>query len=199
MDFIPSGISQGEAVTLTNKFRFELSKQKEFKVYEREDIAAILKEQGFQQVGCTTDQCAVEIGKLIGVNNVIVGSVGNVGKIFSIITRVINVETGEIVKIAETNVQGTIEELFLNGVRDNVNQIVSGKDQSKCSIVTYGFITSKTDSVPVYSAPNINSIEIGYIKKGNSYQAADGDKRYWKVCINNGVGFVPKVWTTQIK
>jgi len=31
----------------------------------------ILVEQGFQQSGCTTNECMVEVGKLIGVENIV--------------------------------------------------------------------------------------------------------------------------------
>ena len=39
------------------------------KVIEREMMEEIIKEQGFQQSGCSTDECMVEVGKLIGVEN----------------------------------------------------------------------------------------------------------------------------------
>ena len=35
----------------------------------------ILVEQGFQQSGCTTNECMVEVGKLIGVEKIVSGSI----------------------------------------------------------------------------------------------------------------------------
>ena len=39
----------------------------------------ILKEQGFQQTGCTSDECVVEVGKIIGVQQMVGGSISKVG------------------------------------------------------------------------------------------------------------------------
>ena len=44
----------------------------------------ILKEQGFQQTGCTDASCAVQAGQLLNVKYMIIGSVDRVGNIYSI-------------------------------------------------------------------------------------------------------------------
>ena len=56
----------------------------------------ILKEQGFQQTGCTNTECAVEAGKLIGVGKIVIGSIFKVEKLYSLDIRMVDVGTGKI-------------------------------------------------------------------------------------------------------
>jgi hypothetical protein len=48
---------------------------KGIRILERSRIYSILKEQGFQQTGAVDFSTAVEIGKIVGVNAVFIGSV----------------------------------------------------------------------------------------------------------------------------
>lgn len=73
---ISKNIEKSHAYILTDKLRGELIKTNKFSIVERQEMDEILKEQGFQQTGCTSKECAVEIGQLIGVRLVLIGSVG---------------------------------------------------------------------------------------------------------------------------
>lgn len=69
---------------------------KRFRVMERAQINAILREQGLQQSGaCDGGECAVQMGKLLSVDMLVVGSVAKVGKIHSVSARLVDVESGE--------------------------------------------------------------------------------------------------------
>ena len=59
-------------------------------------MVEILKEQGFQQTGCVSNECVVEIGALLGVQQMISGSIGRVGETYTIDIELISVQTGEI-------------------------------------------------------------------------------------------------------
>ena len=78
------GLSQQESVTLTNRLRSMLVQTNTFIVLERGKMEGILQEQGFQQTGCTSTECVVEMGKLLNVQKIISGSIGKVGKIYTI-------------------------------------------------------------------------------------------------------------------
>ena len=67
---------------------------------EREKMEAILKEQSLQQSSLFDSTTAVRTGKLIGAEYIVVGSFAAVQPSMRIDTRVIRVETGEIVKTA---------------------------------------------------------------------------------------------------
>ncbi len=117
VNFKGNNISDGEVNALTDRLRVELFKTKYFKVIEREMMEEVLKEQGFQQSGCTTDECMVQIGRLIGVQKIIGGSISKVGNIYSVSSRIVNVETGEIEKTEVYDHTGNIGQLLTEGMR----------------------------------------------------------------------------------
>ena len=51
---------------------------------ERNQMEEILNEQGFQQSGCTSAECAAEVGALLGVQNMVSGSFGLLGNTYTI-------------------------------------------------------------------------------------------------------------------
>ncbi|MFC1620165.1 CsgG/HfaB family protein [Candidatus Neomarinimicrobiota bacterium] len=87
------GISETEVQALTNRLRVELFQTSRFAVVERDQMRAIMEEQDFQQTGCTTNECLVEVGQLLNVQQIFAGSISKVGEVFSIEVRVIDVLT----------------------------------------------------------------------------------------------------------
>ena len=75
-----------------------------------------IKEQKFQYSGCVTDACMVEIGKMIGVNQIVGGSISKVGNVYSVSARIINVETGEIENTGVYDHTGDIGGLLTEGM-----------------------------------------------------------------------------------
>ncbi len=94
LDFEGRGINSLEAATLTDRFTSEIGKTEAMLLVDRTMVEEILKEQGFQQSGCTTDECAVEVGALLGVQFMISGSIGKLGETFTIDAKMTSVETG---------------------------------------------------------------------------------------------------------
>jgi len=92
----------------------ELVKSKKFRVFERNKLASIMKEQGLQQSGAINPATAVQLGKLIGVKYIITGAVteygtsqsgfnaagfgrlGKKGYSSAVDVRAVSVKTGEI-------------------------------------------------------------------------------------------------------
>ena len=66
IDLEGRGISALEAQTLTDRMRSELVSTGAVTIVERGQMAEILDEQGFQQTGCVSSECAVEVGKTAG-------------------------------------------------------------------------------------------------------------------------------------
>ena len=78
-------------------------------------MADILKEQGFQQSGaCTDEGCLVEMGQLLGVEQMVSGSLGKLGRIWVVNMRVIDVQTGKIIMVVSEEYTGGLEELVGN-------------------------------------------------------------------------------------
>ena len=143
MDFRANSLSKGEVKALTDRLRNELFSYKQFDLMERAYMEEILDEQGFQLSGCTSDECVVEAGKLIGVQQIIGGSVSQVGKTFTVAARIISIETGKIVKTASYDFTGEIDNLLKEGMKHIAAQL-AGIDPK---IIEYGNI-SITSNVP---------------------------------------------------
>jgi curli biogenesis system outer membrane secretion channel CsgG len=90
--------------------RVELFKTKYFKVIEREMMEEVLEDKDFNNQVVQPDECMVQIGRLIGVQKIIGGSISKVGNIYSVSSRIVNVETGEI----EKQKYMTIQEISVN-------------------------------------------------------------------------------------
>jgi TolB-like protein len=108
-----SGISLKEAETLSDRLRTELVNTGAFIVLERGQMDEILQEQGFNQSGCISSECAVEAGRLLGVQKMVAGSVGKVGEIYSVEARVFDVETGEILQAHQFDYEGEVSGLLI--------------------------------------------------------------------------------------
>lgn len=97
------GITEGEALTISDRLRGELIATGKFTVLERSDMAAVLAEQGFQQSGaCSDASCIVEVGQLLAVHAMVGGSIGLIGEVYSVNLKLIDVASGEIaLQVAE--------------------------------------------------------------------------------------------------
>ena len=118
MDFEGKGVSLIEASALTDRLRTELFQTGKYRVLEREMMDRILDEQGFQETGCVSTECIVEVGLLIGVEQMVSGSISKVGNVYSVSARIVNVETGEISKPATYNHVGDIGNLLRFGMKN---------------------------------------------------------------------------------
>jgi len=123
IDFTGKNVSAEEASALTDRLRIELFKTKKFTVIERERMDTILKEQGFQLSDCTDDACIVEMGQLVGVEQIVAGSVSRVGRVYSIAARIIGVEKGDLVNIATFDHEGEIGDLLKFGMQNIALQL----------------------------------------------------------------------------
>jgi TolB-like protein len=107
-----SGVTSGEIEVISDRLRGELFNTGKVNVMERDQMQEILKEQGFQQSGaCTNEACMVEMGQLLGVEQLVTGSLGKVGSMFLVNLRVIDVKTAKIIKVVSVDIKGDIEEV----------------------------------------------------------------------------------------
>ncbi|MFQ6616214.1 MAG: CsgG/HfaB family protein [Fidelibacterota bacterium] len=113
LDMEGRGISALEAQTLTDRMRSELVNTGAVTVVERGQMQEVLEEQGFQQTGCTSAECAVEVGKLLGVSEMVTGSIGKIGQSYTIDVRMFSVETGAISKSVNRTYKGEVDGLIM--------------------------------------------------------------------------------------
>lgn len=112
LDFEGRGISQLEAQTLTDRLSSELAQTGAMILVERNQMNEILDEQGFQQSGCTSAECAAEVGALLGVQHMIAGSFGKIGNSYTIDAKMFSVETGQTEKTVSRTYKGEIDGLI---------------------------------------------------------------------------------------
>ncbi|MDD9879412.1 MAG: hypothetical protein OXR70_07585 [Candidatus Marinimicrobia bacterium] len=112
LDFVGSGITTQEAQVLTQRLGSELVQTDALIMVERNQMNEIMEEQGFQQAGCTSAECAAEIGALLGVQKMISGSFGKIGNSYTIEARMFTVETGETEKTVSKTYKGEVDGLL---------------------------------------------------------------------------------------
>jgi len=140
LELEPVGLSSNEAQVLSNRLRTELFKTDKFTVLERDKMDEILIEQGFQLSACTTNECAVEVGKLIGVEKMVAGNIAKIDNLFTIDIRLIDVETGEVIKTATEDCACELKDVLTNSIR-NVARSMAGLE-----------VENKTTNVKTYES-----------------------------------------------
>ncbi|MBU0711628.1 SUMF1/EgtB/PvdO family nonheme iron enzyme [bacterium] len=125
LDFEGLGVTEVEAKALTNRLRAILVKTGTYQVVERGKMDAILDEQGFQLSGCTSEECVVEVGQLLGVQKMLAGSISLVGKTYSVEMRIIDVELGRIDNTSTYDIKGEIDQLLTDGMESALSKLLS--------------------------------------------------------------------------
>ncbi len=143
LEFQTSGsIDRNEATTLTNRFRGILVKNSLFNIVEREKMQDILKAQDFNLTdNCNTAECAVQVGQLLGVEAMIAGDIGRVGKAYTIDLRYVDVESGKISQTIQRNYRGDVE-----GLLDEIEKIAQVFPKIAKQAASVAFSTSATPS-----------------------------------------------------
>ena len=111
---------------ITERFQTEVSATNQFVILNRNQIDLILKEQGFQQSGtCSSSECQVKVGQLLGVDKLITGKFVTFGGIYSINIGYMNVETGVIEHSISFEVQGTLVNVLTSGCKEGADRLVA--------------------------------------------------------------------------
>ncbi len=87
-----------------------LIKTERFSVLSYTDIEKILAAQEFSLSDCTDEACAVEIGKLLAAEQIVVGEISGIGETFILSLRLVDVSTGKSLK-AESIQINSIDDL----------------------------------------------------------------------------------------
>ena len=134
MELDGNGVAESDLGGLSERLRTELFSTGKFEVIERSRVDDILREQGFQQTGCTNTQCAVEVGQIIGVGKIVVGSVSRIGPTYSVSIRMIDVATGKVVKVATGDCDRcTVSDVLKRGI-GAAAQVLAGLDVQQATV-----------------------------------------------------------------
>ena len=178
MELDAVGLSQNEAKIITARLRTDLFNSGKFTVLERDKMNEILDEQGFQLSGCTTNECIVEVGKLLGVRHMIAGDIGKIGSMFTITIRMIDIQTGKILKTATEDCECKIEKVLTTSVK-NVAQILAG---NKITTSTYSKSEQNQETLTEWDKLNISREEwVKYKRSGiDSFEEWKLENSFWK-------------------
>lgn len=125
-----NGVDPSEAAALEDNLAAKLQQTGKVRVMERSQMDKILKEQSFQQSGsCDGGECAVEMGRILGIDQMIVGSVGLVGSTYTFNLRLVDVATGEAVRSSALTRRGTIDDVLTVLIPKAVTEL-TGDDKS---------------------------------------------------------------------
>lgn len=132
------GISQSEAEYLSEYMRGQVTRlissadfRKEtgidYTVVERAQMDKIFDQFEIQNTGCVDVSCAIEFGKMLSVERILIGSAGLVGQTYSIAARIVDVESARTIGVADYQYTGPIDELLRTGISSVVNDIMYGQ------------------------------------------------------------------------
>jgi len=97
------GVSAMDASVVSDFLRDALTNTKTYNLVERSSMEQLLSEQKFQMSGCTSDECAVKMGKILNVQRMILGSFSKLGDVYYISVRMVDVEKGTIMSAETVN------------------------------------------------------------------------------------------------
>lgn len=164
-----NGITNDEKSIFTNRLRSKLINTGNFTVIERNRMDEILKEQGFQKTGCTDNECAIEIGRLLNVKYIITGNLDKLEDLYTIAVRLVDVETGEITKSVDEDCKGcSIQDALLKSVTNAADKL-AGKEvaptlsnstrENNSTVIEYRIISHDRITEKTNANSNVNYIE----------------------------------------
>lgn len=120
------GISDIEASVLTDRLGLELFKTGLFTVLDQGKMKEILAIQNFPLTGRESEEDLAEAGQLLGVEQMMVGSVIKIGNTCTVILKLHDARSGAIVQVTSYDHLGTIAQLWNPGM-SVVARIIAGK------------------------------------------------------------------------
>ncbi|MFC2060936.1 CsgG/HfaB family protein [Elusimicrobiota bacterium] len=190
-EFEARNVSAMDALTVSDFIRTELVKTGFFKVLDRSNMSVLLEEQSFQMTGCTTQECAVQMGKLLNVKKMVIGNLTKLADVYFITASVIDVETGEIM-LSERIKAPTAEELV--DAAEELGKVIASELTGRKVTIKESRVVSgeKKDGVPrikeISEEEEKAKIDIGAfdkVKKRNIYEVYAEDEKIATLIIKN--------------
>tara|TARA_R110000868_G_scaffold368227_1_gene631220 strand:- start:55095 stop:55712 length:618 start_codon:yes stop_codon:yes gene_type:complete len=110
---ITTGLTESDAIVLTNKFRNEIANAPNYTSVERDKIEAVVKEGLFGESDIADQNEAIQLGRQLSATKIILGNIGKIGTTYSVVVRIIDVETGSIENSESLEHRGQLEDLLV--------------------------------------------------------------------------------------
>lgn len=126
LDFGRVGASKVEASAITDHLREELLRTGKFTLVDRSQMDSVLKEQAFQQTGCTDQDCAVQVGRVLGITKRVTGRITKIGDAGWLVSaQMIDVETAETLRAESLRFRGDFFDLMDKIIGDLAGKLSS--------------------------------------------------------------------------
>lgn len=96
----PEKPKQGWGESLAEMLTTALINSGSYRIIERTQLHKVLEEQALGQSGALDSETAVAVGKIMGIDAVVVGSISELNRVLESDARILNVETGEAIAAA---------------------------------------------------------------------------------------------------
>lgn len=117
LDLDAVGSSKTEASAMSDRLREELLKTGKYTLVDRQQMEAVLGEQAFQQAGCTSAECAVKVGKVLGARKLVTGRVTKIDDQHWLLSaNIIDVETAETLRSESLPHEGPYFSMLVTGI-----------------------------------------------------------------------------------
>jgi len=187
------GVEESLAQSVSDLLRTELFRGGNFHVMERKQMEKILKEQKFQMSGAIGEEDIVELGKILSVQLMAMGSMNRLGKKFILNIRLVDVEEGKL-KAAET-VEVYSEDELTNGIRTIVKKVSE-------AVPVRGKIVSLKGEDVIVSLGSMDKIDKGATLRvqrlGESFSDPTTGKTLGRVVVEVALLRVEKIMGEQL-
>jgi len=157
MNLSSNSMQASDVVSITNAISQELFTSGYFDIMERAAIDKIFAEQGLQQAGVTENEVA-KVGKIIGVQKMFLGSVEQREKHYSLVLKLVNVETGRVENMISEEYKGDLDGLLGKGIKKMVKKFTKEDLGLKAIEIKVSFIaTRKGKTFDVKSGDTLKS------------------------------------------
>lgn len=95
MDFSTEDVSKSDMRAIISRLSSALFQTDVYTVIDISQRETLLEELKFSLSGCVDDSCALEVGKLLSAENIVVGNISLVGSNFSLSVKTLVTETGK--------------------------------------------------------------------------------------------------------
>ena len=133
------GVSEVEAAVLSGILRSRVTQfitsqeyrsmegKDMYEVVEREDMDKIFEQFEIQSIGCVSDSCLIEFGKMLQADRILMGTLGKIGNSYSLSTRIIDIESSKTPATASSQRQGSIEDVMEVMIEEVINDLFVGR------------------------------------------------------------------------
>ena len=117
LDLEVVGVSKAEASAMSERLREEMLRSGRFILVDRSRLEAVIEEQSLQQTTCQGESCAVAVGRVLGVSQIVTGKANKIGSdVWQVSALLLDVNTAETIGAESVLHEGTFVDLLRTGI-----------------------------------------------------------------------------------